>query len=244
MPSSRAEVQKRYRERKKERGEDFLEKERARQKKNYMPVYILNEKQKNERRQAIRERVKKCREAKKAKITARRDDFPSDDVSDDILETPIPNPRMIVSLFDNMPKKQKVKTMMKKQKCEKIPKLTFRNRTAEKTIYTLKRKNISIKRKLKTLQKQITRSNSKVDPSTPRSKTDHFLREAGVHGEMMKTLRKKLLFGNVVLHQLKTKAKTSEKLIYGAVAGKIVEKYRCKGILSEELGINRNRVVG
>ena len=66
MGKPRAQVQKEYRERKKTKeGETYLAKERARQKKNYIKVEDLKSDDAKKRREKIRERVRKHRQAKK-----------------------------------------------------------------------------------------------------------------------------------------------------------------------------------
>ena len=66
MPLSRAEVQRRYRERKKKReGEDYLAKERKRQQKYYTSVSQLSLSEKKKRNEEIRKRVRKHRIARR-----------------------------------------------------------------------------------------------------------------------------------------------------------------------------------
>ena len=66
MGKPRAQVQKEYRERKKTKeGEKYLSKERTRQKKNYIKVEDLKSDDAKKRREKIRERVRKHRQAKK-----------------------------------------------------------------------------------------------------------------------------------------------------------------------------------
>ena len=77
MPLSRAEIQKNYRERKKlKEGDKYLAKERARQKRNYVPVSSLSESSRKKRNKNIKERVRKHRS--KQKEIERRDSITSD----------------------------------------------------------------------------------------------------------------------------------------------------------------------
>ena len=66
MVKSNAEKQRDYRERKKLEGPDFLEKERKRQKENYVKTSSLSKKELQERRIAVKERVQRSRDRKKA----------------------------------------------------------------------------------------------------------------------------------------------------------------------------------
>ena len=66
MVKSNPEKQRDYRERKKLEGLDFLEKERQRQKENYVKISSLSKKELQERRIAVKERVQRSRDRKKA----------------------------------------------------------------------------------------------------------------------------------------------------------------------------------
>ena len=66
MVKSNAEKQRDYRERKKLEGPDFLEKQRKRQKENYVKTYSLSKTELQERRIAVKERVQRSRDRKKA----------------------------------------------------------------------------------------------------------------------------------------------------------------------------------
>ena len=68
MAKTNAEKQKEYRERKKLESDEFLEKERKRQKKYYVKTTQLKKKELKERRQAVKERVQRSRAQKKALI--------------------------------------------------------------------------------------------------------------------------------------------------------------------------------
>ena len=66
MVKSNAEKQRDYRERKKLEGPHFLEKQRKRQKENYVKTYSLSKTELQERRIAVKERVQRSRDRKKA----------------------------------------------------------------------------------------------------------------------------------------------------------------------------------
>ena len=66
MVKSSAEKQRDYREQKKLEGPDFLEMEPKRQKENYMKTSSLSKKELQERRIAVKERVQRSSDRKKA----------------------------------------------------------------------------------------------------------------------------------------------------------------------------------
>ena len=66
MAKTNAQKQREYRERKKLKlGEAFLEKERLRQRKNYVPVATLTKEEHKQRKENNNIRLKKCRDNKK-----------------------------------------------------------------------------------------------------------------------------------------------------------------------------------
>ena len=74
MAKTNAEQQKEYRERKKLESDEFLEKERKRQKTYYVKTTQLKKKELKERRQAVKERVQRSRAQKKALIEKIREE--------------------------------------------------------------------------------------------------------------------------------------------------------------------------
>ena len=74
MPLSRAEIQKRYREKKKAtEGEAYLARERARQTINYVPADLLTRSARKRRNDNIKERVRKHRLHKKISASRNED---------------------------------------------------------------------------------------------------------------------------------------------------------------------------
>ena len=66
MVKSNAEKQRDYREQKKLKGSDFLQKECLRQKENYVKTSGLSKKELQERRMAVKEWLQRSRNSKKA----------------------------------------------------------------------------------------------------------------------------------------------------------------------------------
>ena len=219
MPLSHAEIQKRYRERKKrEEGERYLARERVRQK-HYIPVELLTRSAKKDRNKLIRERVKRCRRNKRIiqEEKNRRDNNP---VS--------PQPRIC-----------RRNASCKDAKGENGPRKIL-SKALRKVNEKLCNENINVKRKLKSLQKKVQRhEKAKKGPLTPRRKTEHQLKSASLNKAQAKKIRKQLFLGNVVFHEIKESAKDREKRkkigLYGTVGGTIEQKYNCITKLSEEI---------
>ena len=159
MPLSRAEIQKRYREKKKAtEGEAYLARERARQKRNYIPTEMLNSSGKKKRNSSIRERVRKHRLQSKLSASRNEDAEENDtrgetsgyDTQDSNVNhfiVKLPNARR------NGPKKRLSKTIAQIRR--KMTKLRSENET--------------LRKKLRTAQRKLQRSaKGKKGPLTPR----------------------------------------------------------------------------
>ena len=72
------------------------------------------------------------------------------------------------------------------------------------------------------------------------------MEEASLTQEQKQKIRKPLLLGNVLAHNIKaTKINTEAqkvKSIHSVVSGKIIKKYRCSSILSKKTGLCRHRL--
>lgn len=165
MVLSRAEIQKQYRERKRAKEvEKFLAKEKARQKKYSVPIASLSRREKEKRRQSVRERVQKYRKKKKIE---KAENLEVDNDSD-MLET---------SGYESL-LSENLKRFVVKLPCARKNYPTKRiSRALSKANYNLKNlknENEKLRRKLKTTQRKMQRLQGKRmprEPHTPRSKT-------------------------------------------------------------------------
>ena len=162
MPLSRAEIQKRYREKKKAtEGEAYLAREQARQKRNYVPVEMLMRSARKKRNDKIKERVRKYRQNRKMSASRNEDTEGNDTVEETSgYETQDSNvSHLIVKLPNarrNGPKKRLSKALSKT--CRSVTKLTSENER--------------LRTKLKSAQRKLQRSaKAKKGPLTPRRKT-------------------------------------------------------------------------
>jgi len=117
---------------------------------------------------------------------------------------------------------------------------------AKQTITDLKVENIELARRLKSEQKKRQRMIKRLQrsPQTPRSKTEELIKTAGLTAMQKKTVRKEILFGNIVAQQIKEKTDEHTKATIGqlhmTIAGKIIRKYRCNRALCYNTGLNKS----
>ena len=168
MAKTNAEKQKEYRERKKLESDEFLEKERKRQKTYYVKTTQLKKKELKERRQAAKERVQRSRTQKKALIEKIREENESC-ASSDTNGTFTP---MMVSL--QFPKRGEASRKRKRCSDDRL----------YKKIAKLEKEKHNLKRKCDSLRKRVTRNSStgKMNyPLTPKRKTIKMMRAAGIN---------------------------------------------------------------
>lgn len=122
--------------------------------------------------------------------------------------------------------------------------LTNELKQANKTIVELKKLNLDLARKLKTEQRKRQRVVKRLQtaPDTPRRETEKIMRTADMTKPQRDKVRKAILFGNVIAHQLRKKTEQSNKgsirEIHRLVAGQILKKYRCNKFLCKKVGLN------
>ncbi|MES9879633.1 MAG: hypothetical protein ABW185_01985 [Sedimenticola sp.] len=238
MPKTRSEIQRAYRERKKNEGPDFLAKERRRFKINYMRSADLTEVQRKKRNDETKKRLKKHRAKLREHIVqAGRSQAPQEQQKPVTDQSPSEcRSRMIVRLHG-----------IENSQLHNAKKKVYRQKlkSAETKISKMKIRYSSIKKKLKCMQTKIRRQYQSKHSLTPKSRATELLRRAGLRGKRVLNVKKQLIFGNAVLSELKETASSSDnlkKMVYRVVSGKIVDKYKCKTRLSKELLINRNKL--
>ena len=180
MAKTNAEKQKEYRERKKLESDEFLEKERKRQRKHYVKTTQLKKKELKERRQAVKERVQRSRAQKKALIEKIRENESC--ASSDTNGTFTP---MIVSL--QFPKRGEASRKRKRRSNDRL----------YKKIAKLEKEKHNLKRKCDSLRKRFTRNSStgKMNyPLTPKRKTIKMMKTAGINPGNAPEIQKQLLF--------------------------------------------------
>jgi hypothetical protein len=157
MPKSRAEIQKAYRERKKQKeGESYLRKERRRRMTYYINAKYLTNKEKDERNEKSRLRVQKCRRLKKKTTERQVNDESFNDEGNtsgyDSISTNESNSGLVVRMNfnrnkrSNGPRQRNAKALSK----------------ACREIQTPKMKNANLEKKYKTATRNVNRLRKQV----------------------------------------------------------------------------------
>ena len=252
MPLSRAEIQKRYREKKKSESGSYAKKERDRKRKAYVSVALLSETEAKKRRKEVLKRVKKHNEKKREEI--------NEFLNKETVQTRTKdNGHLTIKLDFN------------KKRCSKVGKIVMSNEyeKAEKQIKDLETLNAHLKKEKKRIQKRLERArknNSKTPEQTqrkintsetisndeqtrsdtpgkgpvnttriltPNTKANMDLRDSGLTPKRHTYLKKKLLQFHVLTEEIKsTDARKNCKLM-------IARKYRCARAFGKILGISR-----
>ena len=89
----------------------------------------------------------------------------------------------------------------------------------------LERKNQTLRKRLSRLQRKESNVSNKI-PKTPRSKSEHELREAGSNPKTSSQIKRKLIFANCLANQMKRSNKKGCNLIKLVVASTILRKYK------------------
>ena len=249
MPKSRATIQKDYRASQKEKkGDEYMEKERERKRKAYVPVSQLQGNDLKKRRLEQRLRVQKHRAEKKRQIAeAGANSSKAIEKNRQTRSTSSPSSRLIVK-FD-FTSRRKEGTATRKRVSRALSK-------AHRKITNLESDNKKLKAKTWRLEKKLQRSkaSSRREKSnnqlssqaaiTPKSKTRKELRDLGLSPRSVpREIKKKLLFANALIQDVKestSKNKSRKKAAPSVLAGsKILKRYRLLRQLKEETGLSK-----
>lgn len=228
MAKSHAQRQKEYRERKKaEAGSRWLQEETKRTKKYYKKISELSKHEAKRQRKKIRVKQANYRAALKAKKTTEatinraNESEPQPSTSyavDNTHHSTIVSPsdrRLIVKI----PKPKSSKRHTKKLEYLKLVK------------ERLKKKNDSLRKSVERLKKKITKGTDK--NNTPRSKAEHEMRKTGHNPTKQTNIRKKLIFVNCLVDEMKRNKKVAKTL----VASKILKKYKLSCYAANVTGV-------
>lgn len=113
----------------------------------------------------------------------------------------------------------------------------------------MKEQNEELKRKLNNVTKRLNRLRQKqlheTEPLTPRSKTNRLLSKAGIDPSQpsVSKLKQKALFAECIGKEIKEASRSNKKqVVMRIVTGKIVKKYKMKGLLAASTGLNRRKM--
>ncbi|XP_069109647.1 uncharacterized protein [Argopecten irradians] len=166
--------------------------------------------------------------------------YDSPDCSEEHLNQPGPSGLVVQLPFArnvpsrrNGPRKRISRAISKKSRQLKVLRQDY---------HKLKVKYRSACRSVQRLKKKSTENN----PSTPRSKTERLIQDAGLTKEQGTKVRKQLLMSNAIMDEVKSAKQINkpgkQKLVRNIICGRITKKYRCGTLISKTTGICRNRI--
>ena len=265
MPLSRAEIQRRYRERKKLADPNFLKKEAARIKEYYVRADDLPLQKRRKRNHANKLRNRLSRFNKQQRQENESPPFsPSsgygtgtgaggatDDDASESRDTP-PRGKLIVKLPKIYEHPTPSCSGYKSRKADGPKKAKKRALArAHKQIASLENQNIELKKQLAVRNTQMHRlrqkRNATPKPDTPQKITESQLDELQLTPRRRSKARRQLLPGNVMLAQVasnKNKCKTKQRhLMHQIFSGDLVRKYRCVKTVSRATKLSRTSIL-
>ncbi|XP_063953816.1 uncharacterized protein LOC135153700 [Lytechinus pictus] len=241
MGKTRAEIQKAYRERKKNSDPMFLAKERKRQINYRVPV--------SDQKTSALKKIRKKNRMYQRKFRQRKKDNeqpPGNGTS------PSSKPAVLAERRNSRSTSPLLVqfSFPKKNTARKRSKAL---RSANNKIKELETKNKKLNKEVKKVQKRIQRLDKKRKRSsprrlsadmTPKSKTSAELQEAGLDlQDLPPSVHKKLLFANVLTHHISVKRKhgsaQQKQSLRVTVSGKVIKKYKCARLMNRQTGIDR-----
>ena len=242
-----AEISRRYRERKKQKDPKYMERERLRKRQAYVPVHLLNATQLKERRKSVRKRVKKHDERKKAHR------YNQPECTQSKPNTRSTGGKLVAKALEFRGKSRneflrKRKSSALKVAYREIQDLKQKNTKLQKEKKTIQRKcqrqtkarnSNTVPLSSGTTGSSNSDSNLDVTSSTPSnpanetpdSKTNREIREQGLSPKQHSSIKKKLLFTNVI----NDRKELCEKLL---------EKYRCVATAKRTFGKSWKKRLG
>ena len=264
MAKSRAEIQRQYRERKKQLNSTFLENERKRQKQYRIPAAIMKPKERKKKNEAEKRYCAKYRARRKERkrqlqcemikssgqVQVKSCDVTSSTDHENVSKTPSTRSSSSVSSgellvrFDFERKrsssKKKRRTSLSAARLE-VKALKQDNERLQKQTWKYK------KRYQRMIEHKYASSSDKVDERvqnlTPKSKAHHDIREAGLTPRSVpKSIVRKLVMSNAVCAEIqevvqKNPQQSKRRIIKTVFSGRIVKKYRCLSLLRKKTGV-------
>ena len=242
---TRSEIQRAYRERKLENKEDFLEKERDRKRKSYIPTSLLTEPEQAKRRKASREKSMLFRE----RLRRNKENLQTPSTAGSENNIDENSQRLVVKLDFKKGKK----TSSRKRISRGVARANKKIKSLQETTLKLQRKTWSLQKKLQRKSKEkkkpaATATEPEKSPKTPRSKCNSDLRKAGMSPcTVPRQIRKQLVLAHAVSEEVKKavqsgdsqKSNTRRGLTASIISGRIIKRYQCLRTLSKMTGIGR-----
>ncbi|WAQ99020.1 hypothetical protein MAR_023393 [Mya arenaria] len=255
MTKSKSQRMKEYRARKKAMlGDEWLRRENQRVKSYFVPVSELPLRKREHKRELNRKHARTHRRKRKIDTNyiegqndreeAMLEQEPSTSQENEISSTTdIRTPLAIKMPFSSYQKSSRESRGRKRVSRA----LAKQYRTNE----TLRDQNEDLQRKLNSARKKLYRLKQKQlatqQPSTPKSKSESLLREAGIDlsDPSASKVRQKVLFAECIGNEIKAATQSNRKHVVMRIAsGKIIKKYRMKYSLASLTGLNRRKMNG
>lgn len=201
MVKTRAEIQKAYRQRLKEKNvELYLSRERARRMANYIPSKQLSSKNRSERNEKNRDYLKHYRKEKKELAKRLQNDMNANINQAEPMNT---------SGYESAPSDNQNRLLVRLNFHNRAngPRMRVSNelKKAKISMKVLKEKNEELKRKYRSTVRTMQRMKRKASasPRTPRSKATKLMKGMNLTPEQETSVRKELVFANVVCVEIK-----------------------------------------
>lgn len=266
---SRAEIQRAYRQRLKEKNnEAYLKNERDRKNRNYVPSSKLSENDRAFRNERNRRNLRKYYEKKRAELTNRNTEtetsgYESAGAGPSRESTGAESSsertgagssrergRLRVKMNFPNPSEGKRRAAMKRWKRDRSAAIS-RVRMLEQERDKLKMKFRSTQRSLQRLKESINKKQklgltSAKQDLTPGKQTEHDMTEANLNQQQREKLRRPILFANVLVSEINESRKNTPKgklkALHRTLSGKLVKKYKCVKLLSKRTGLGRRQL--
>ena len=247
MAKSHAQRQKEYRERKKaDHGSNWLENESKRTKAYYKKVSELSESAAAKRRKFLRK--------KQAAYRARKKEAEADVQRQKDININIREPEPSTSQCNNIQLNE-----VSSSNCKMVVKLDYKRRAKdrvsskgrkrlkylEQVKKNLEKNNQKLRKSISRLKQKLTTSSKKSNCTTPRSLAEKDMREAGIRIDKNSSIKKKLIFANCLIKQIKDNVPYQDRrgrsVLKQVVAGSILRKYRLKQYAANTVGVRIKR---
>lgn len=252
MGKTRAEIQKAYRQRLKERlGEEYNRKERIRIRQNYIPAAQLSNKKRTERNRKNKLRNMLCRQRKRDQLQQMVNQESENDCTSGYGSAVLEDASSNEAVARRQPLIVKLPAVTNRAKANGPRRARVRALArAHKTIKELKDEQVKLQKKLASKRQQIARLTKKIKTAqstcnmdSPLQRTEKDVAELHLTPRRQQIAKRKLMFANVLLSEIRSaKNKTSLKkrqVLHRLVVGKIARKYKCVNSLSHSTGLSR-----
>ncbi|WAR24275.1 hypothetical protein MAR_037944, partial [Mya arenaria] len=244
MVKSRAEIQREYRQRLKEKNNsDYLRRERDRKNRSNVPSSSLSENDREERNRRNRQNLQRYYQKKRAE-RARNSTQETSRYESDEHDTTNERGRMLVRMDFSNRDSGKRKGALKRWKRDKSL-ATTHVRMLEQEKDKLFIKYRPTQRSLQRLKVRLNTGQANAE-MTPNKETEKEMKDAKLDKFQGEKLKKSLLFGHVLAKEIKETKKATPmsklKALQRVVSGKIVKKYKIIKHLSDKTGLCRHQL--